>query len=88
MSCTVPYVTRMWRPYWNDTIEVSFAYAPPGSTFDPHHSFADYQDFYTSSSYPYKTQWRDYHRRHTVADVKLAAGQETDLPVSLQSGQI
>lgn len=71
----------------DDTIEVSFAHTPPGSNLDLHRDFAAYQHYYTSSSYPYRDQWRDYHARHTVADVKLAPGNDATLPLRLQAGQ-
>ncbi len=72
----------------DDTIEASFAYAPPGSIVDLHRDFATYQHYYTSSSYPYRDQWRDYHERHTVADIKLEPSQEATLPLRLQVGQV
>jgi len=71
----------------DDTVEVSFAYAPPGSSFDLHHDFTAYQYYFTSSSYPYRDQWRDYHGRNTVADVKLGPGEKATMPVHLQVGE-
>ncbi len=71
----------------DDTIEVSFAYAPPGSVLDLHSDFAAYQHYYTSSSYPYREQWRAYHERNTVADAKLQPGEKAVLPVHLEAGR-
>ncbi len=71
----------------DDTIEVSFAYAPPGAALDVHCDFATYQHYYTSSSYPYRDQWRDYHGRHTVADLRLAPGETATMPLALEAGQ-
>ena len=71
----------------DDTVEVSFAYAVPGTTLDLHRDFATYQHYYTSSSYPYRDGWRDYHEHHTVADVKLAPGQVATLRLSLEGGE-
>ncbi|WP_282610081.1 adenylate/guanylate cyclase domain-containing protein [Pelagibius sp. Alg239-R121] len=71
----------------DDTVEVSFAYAAAGAPVDLHHDFATYQHFYTSSSYPYREDWRNYHERYTVADVKLESGQSAKLPLSLEAGQ-
>lgn len=72
----------------DDTIEVSFAYTPPGTSLDLHGDFAAYQHYYTSSSYPYREQWRRYHERHTVGDVKLAPGQEARLPFRAEAGRL
>ena len=71
----------------DDTIEVSFAYAPAGTILDLHRDFAAYQHYYTSSSYPYRDQWRNYHERHTVADAKLEPGEKATLPLRLQAGE-
>lgn len=71
----------------DDTVEVSFAYAVPGAAFDLHRDFTTYQHYYTSSSYPYRDDWRDYHERHTVADVKLEPGQAATLPLRLEAGE-
>ena len=71
----------------DDTIEVSFAYTPAGATLDLHEDFAAYQYYYTSSSYPYRDQWLNYHVQHTVADVKLEPGQKAPVPLRLQAGQ-
>ena len=70
----------------DDTVEVSFAYAPPGTILDLHRDFVTYQSYFTSSSYPYRSEWRSYHERHTVADVKLDSGQEATVPLRLQAG--
>ena len=71
----------------DDTVEVSFAYAAPGAALDLHRDFATYQHYYTSSSYPYRDEWLDYHERHTVADVKLEPSQAATLPISLEAGR-
>jgi len=71
----------------DDTIEVSFAYSSPGTILDLHSDFAAYQHYYTSSSYPYREQWRAYHERNTVANAKLQPGQKAVLPVRLEAGQ-
>jgi len=71
----------------DDTIEVSFAYAPPGSSLDLHSDFSAYQHYYTSSSYPYREQWRAYHERNTVADAKLQPGEKAVLRVRLEAGR-
>ncbi|MGI9522437.1 MAG: DUF5939 domain-containing protein [Hyphomicrobiaceae bacterium] len=71
----------------DDTIEVTFAYAPNGSALDIHRDFVTYQHYFTSSSYPYRVDWLNYHLRHTVADVKLRAGQTSTLLLSLEAGQ-
>ncbi len=36
----------------DDTVEVSFAFAPPGAVLDVHDDFTAYQHYHTSSSYP------------------------------------
>ena len=71
----------------DDTVEVSFAYATPGAPLDLHRDLATYHYYYTSSSYPYRDDWRRYHERHTVADVKLGPGETARLPLSLEAGQ-
>ncbi len=71
----------------DDTVEVSFAYAVPGAPLDLHRDFTTYQHYYTSSSYPYRDDWRDYHERHTVADVKLEPGTAATLSLCLETGQ-
>ena len=71
----------------DDTVEVSFAYAAPGARLDLHGDFTTYQHYYTSSSYPFRDDWRKYHERHTVADVRLEPGQAAELPLCLEAGQ-
>jgi class 3 adenylate cyclase len=71
----------------DDTVEVSFAYAASGGPLDLHRDFATYQQYYTSSSYPFRDVWRDYHERHTMADAKLLPGQTANLPLHLEAGQ-
>lgn len=71
----------------DDTVEVSFAYAAAGAPLDLHGDFATYQQHYTSSSYPFRDEWRNYHERHTVADVKLQPTQTAALPLHLAAGQ-
>lgn len=71
----------------DDTVEVSFAYAASGAQLDLHSDLVTYHDYYTSSSYPYREDWRHYHERHTVADIKLASGETGELPISLEAGQ-
>jgi len=71
----------------DDTIEVSFAYSPPGSTLDLHSDFAAYQHYYTSSSYPYRDQWRNYLELHTVADVSLQPGETATMALRVEAGQ-
>ncbi len=70
----------------DDTVEVSFAYAAPGAPLDLHRDLATYHGYYTSSSYPYREDWRHYHERHTVADIKLASGETGRLPLALEAG--
>ncbi len=72
----------------DDTIEVSFAYAPRDSRLDLHGDFAAYHHYYTSSSYPYRDQWRNYHERHTVAEVQLGPGQQASVAFHSQAGQL
>jgi len=72
----------------DDTVEVTFAYASPGSVLDLHRSFVTYHHRFTSSSYPYRDQWRTYHERHTVAEIKIEPGQEATLPLHLETGQL
>jgi len=72
----------------DDTVEVSFAYSPPGAALDLHADFTTYQHYYTSSSYPYLADWGAYHERHTAADAKLAAGEEATVHVSLKPGTV
>jgi len=67
----------------DDTVEVSFSFMPAGTDLNLHKDFATYQYYYTSSSYPHRKAWGEYHRRHTVADVKLAPGEEQTLTVPL-----
>ena len=69
----------------DDTVEVSFAYAAPGADLDLHRDFATYQHYYTSSSYPYRADWRSYHEHHTAADIKLGPGEEAILPLQLEA---
>ncbi len=71
----------------DDTVEVSFAYSPPGSIFDLHSDFDAYQQYFTSSSFPYREQWRTYRERHTIADVKIESNGQEELTLSLQRGQ-
>lgn len=71
----------------DDTIEVTFAYAPPGSTMELHQDFDTYQRYYISSSYPYREDWLGYHKRHTVGDVRLEPGQIGIMPVRLSAGE-
>lgn len=71
----------------DDTVEVSFAYATPGTSLDLHKDFATYHHYYTSSSYPYLTEWRTYHTNHTIADIKLAPGEKGVMKLSLLAGQ-
>ena len=66
---------------------LSHTFALPGSSLDLHSDFAAYQHYYTSSSYPYREQWRAYHERNTVADAKLQPGEKAVLPVHLEAGQ-
>ena len=72
----------------DDTVEVSFAYAASGTPLDLHRDFATYQHYHTSSSYPYRDDWRSYHERYTVGDVKLESGQTAELPLALEAGQL
>ena len=72
----------------DDTVEVSFAYAPPGSELDLHADFKAYQHYYTSSSYPYRERWRAYHEQHTLADAKLQPGEEATLALHLEAGKL
>ena len=65
------------------SVEVSFAYQAPGVVLDLHRDFATYQHFYTSSSYPYREDWRRYHERFTVAAVTVPAGESAELPLAL-----
>ena len=67
----------------DDSVEVSFAYQAPGAVLDLHRDFATYQHFYTSSSYPYREDWRRYHERFTVAAVTVPAGESAKLPLAL-----
>lgn len=71
----------------DDTVEVSFAYSQPTVGFDLHGDFTAYQHYFTSSSYPYRSEWGAYHERNTVADIKLDPGQAGVLPLQLQSGE-
>lgn len=72
----------------DDTIEVTFAYAPPGTSLDLHADFATYQHYHTSQSYPYLQDWRGYHGRHTVADFKLDPGQKERQTLAVEPGSI
>ena len=58
----------------DDTVEVTYAYNPGAKTFDMHGDFPSYLEYHTSSSYPYREGWQGYHKRHTVADIKLGIG--------------
>lgn len=71
----------------DDTVEVSFAYAVPGASLDLHSDFTTYQHYYTSSSYPFREEWRNYHERYTVAETKLAAGQVATMSPNLERGK-
>lgn len=71
----------------DDTVEVTFAYAPQGAVLDLHRDFAAYQHYYTSTSYPYRQQWRGYHQRHTVADIKMRPGEEARLDFAIEAGE-
>ena len=70
----------------DDTVEVSFNYTPQGRGFDLHKDFATYHHYFTSSSYPYISQWRAFNERNTVGDIKLDPGQAGPLPLEIQSG--
>lgn len=72
----------------DDTVEVSFSYSPPGVELDLHGSFGTYQRYYTSSSYSFRDDWRAYHERHTVADIKLKPGEEATLQLRLEAGEM
>ena len=71
----------------DDTIEVSFAYSPRGSTFDLHSDVDAYQNYFTSSSHPYGDQLQSYRESHAIADVKIEPGGQADMPLNLQSGE-
>ena len=71
----------------DDTVEVTFAYDTGGESFDLHGDFPSYLAYHTSSSYPYCAGWQSYHKRHTVADVKLAAGASGTMTWPLEAGQ-
>jgi class 3 adenylate cyclase len=71
----------------DDTVEVSFAYSPPGSALDLHSDFEVYQHYFTSSSYPYREQFADYRARNAIGDVVIAPGARAELQLDLQSGQ-
>ncbi len=71
----------------DDTVEVSFAYAVSGASLDLHSDFTTYQHYYTSSSYPFREEWRQYHERYTVAEIKLEAGQVATMSPSLERGK-
>lgn len=71
----------------DDTVEVTFAYAVPGAALDLHQDFATYQHYFTSSSYPHRDDFRRYHERHTVGDVRLQPGETGMLTLRLKAGQ-
>ena len=71
----------------DDTVEVNFSYNPDSQTFDLHSDFPTYLEYHTSSSYPYREGWQDYHKRHTVADIKLASGARGAMKLPLEAGQ-
>ena len=71
----------------DDTVEVTFAYNPGAETFDMHGDFPSYLEYHTSSSYPYREGWQGYHKRHTVADIKLGIGASGALTLPLEAGQ-
>ena len=71
----------------DDTVEVNFSYNPDSETFDLHGDFPTYLEYHTSSSYPYREGWQDYHKRHTVADIKLASGARGAMKLPLEAGQ-
>jgi class 3 adenylate cyclase len=71
----------------DDTIEVSFAYSPPGSAFDLHGDYEAYQDYFTSSSHPYGEQLRNYRDHHAVGDVRIEPAGQANLPLNLQAGE-
>ncbi|MEM7171115.1 MAG: DUF5939 domain-containing protein [Pseudomonadota bacterium] len=71
----------------DDTVEVSFAFTASGASLDLHRDFATYQSYYTSSSFPFRADWRRYQERYTVADVKLEPGKSATLPLCLETGK-
>ena len=71
----------------DDTIEVSFAYSSPASTFDLHGDYEAYQDYFTSSSHPYGEQLRGYRDSHAVADIKIEPDGQAHMPLDLQAGE-
>ena len=72
----------------DDTIEVSFAYSPPGPAFDLHGDYDAYQDYFTSSSHPYGQQLRSYRERHAIADVKIEPDGQANLALGLKAGEV
>lgn len=72
----------------DDTVEVSFAYAPPGTVLDLHDDFETYRRYHTSSSYPYLAEWGGYNARHTVADIKLAPAEEGVMALRLDADEV
>ncbi|MEM7022465.1 MAG: adenylate/guanylate cyclase domain-containing protein, partial [Pseudomonadota bacterium] len=70
----------------DDTIEVMFAYTPPGSSLDLHGDFAAYHQYHTSSSFPYQQDWLSYHARHTAAELKLEPGGTASWALDIQPG--
>lgn len=71
----------------DDTVEVSFAYAAPGTSLDLHSDFTTYQHYYTSSSYPHRDDWRSYHERHTIGDLRLEPGQTAEMMLNLRADE-
>lgn len=71
----------------DDTVEVNFAFSQPGTSLDLHRDFATYQHYYTSSSFPYRDDWRRYHERHTVGEVKVEPGRTAQIAVHLKADE-
>ncbi len=72
----------------DDTVEVTFAYSPPGVSIDLHSDFGTFQQYHTSSSYPYREEWRRYYARNLVADVKLEPGESVFLSIPADTGEV
>ena len=67
----------------DDSVEISFAYTPPQGLPDLHSDFDTYRHYLTAASHPFRDQFTAYHKKHTVADIKLAPGAEDTWPVTL-----
>ena len=71
----------------DDSVEVSFACTDPDEPFDLHADFDVYKRYFTSASYPHRTQWAAYHQRNTVSDTKIDPGQLGALQFDAEPGQ-